>query len=561
MKKRGFTLTELIGVLTLLGVIFLIIIPVVDGIIKKGKQDLYNSAIDSIKLSLQDWFTEQNIILDEGENITITLSQLKQADFVDKQVTNPKTEELFPNDMLLNVMKENGLIVYNVQDDTGTNKDNFLDLPIIEIHDNLLDRVTLDSSNTSTYTDRGAMAKDKNGNALEVTTEVTPEFDITKKGVYLYTYTATSEGHTNKVIKTVLVKDTEAPMISFTNDIAIEITEINSYDFLADVTVTDNSGEVIVPTVETNFSTLEGIYTIKYIARDSSGNETIKLRKIQVGNICGVAPGTQFNFAYTGSVQSFVPECAGRYKLEVWGAQGGDGGPSNKGGKGGYSYGILNINDSTNLFIYVGGAGKGSSSTSASTTELKGGFNGGGSSYQTTGSRGSGGGSTDIRINQDSLYARVIVAGGGGGNLYHQGNSYKAGAGGGTTGGNGDVGIGATQVAAGTGYKDYTIGGFGYGGYRPSSNTSTVCGGGGGWYGGGSGNGAGGGSGWIYTASSFSTWQSGNASDASKWLLNSNYYLTDASTVAGNTSFTDPDGTTVTGHASNGYARITYLGN
>jgi hypothetical protein len=31
------------------------------------------------------------------------------------------------------------------------------------------------------------------------------------------------------------------------------------------------------------------------------------------------------------------------------------------------------------------------------------------------------------------------------------------------------------------------------------------------------------------------------------------------STIAGNTSFTDYDGTTVTGHAGNGYARITFV--
>lgn len=551
MKKRGFTLTELIGVLTLLGVIFLIIIPVVDGIIKKGKQDLYNSAIDSIKLSLQDWFTEQNIILDEGENITITLSQLKQADFVDKQVINPKTEELFPNDMLLNVTKENGLIVYNVQDDTGTNKDNFLDLPIIEIHDNLLDRVTLDSSNTSTYTDRGAMAKDKNGNALEVTTEVTPAFDITKKGVYLYTYTATSEGHTNKVIKTVLVKDTEAPMISFTNDIAIEITEVNSYDFLADVTVTDNSGEVIVPTVETNFSALEGIYTIKYIARDSSGNETIKLRKIQVGNICGIDVGTQFNFAYTGSVQSFVPECAGRYKLEVWGAQGG-GSISNSskiGGKGGYSIGTINLTDTGTLYIYVGGKGTDDPDTT-SKLSLSGGYNGGGAGRGWTGTSndgGGGGGASDIRFvngnwnNSSSLLSRVIVAGGGGG----ASDNGKGGAGGGTSGIAGSVSAGTQTSGSAFGYSADTT----YSG-------GEVGGGGGGWYGGNSGTaenhtGAGG-SGFVYTSVTTNL--------PTNYSVETKFQLADASTVAGNTSFTDPDGTTVTGHAGNGYARITYLG-
>lgn len=42
-----------------------------------------------------------------------------------------------------------------------------------------------------------------------------------------------------------------------------------------------------------------------------------------------------------------------------------------------------------------------------------------------------------------------------------------------------------------------------------------------------------GGSGWIYTEANFNTWKAGNPTDANKYLLNSSYYLTDASTTAG----------------------------
>jgi hypothetical protein len=40
-------------------------------------------------------------------------------------------------------------------------------------------------------------------------------------------------------------------------------------------------------------------------------------------------------------------------------------------------------------------------------------------------------------------------------------------------------------------------------------------------------------------------------------LLNSNYYLTSASTIAGNSSFISPTGSFETGHGGNGYIRIT----
>ena len=55
----------------------------------------------------------------------------------------------------------------------------------------------------------------------------------------------------------------------------------------------------------------------------------------------------------------------GSYKLEVWGAQGGDSAGNGsitdsrgKGGLGGYSTGIISLTKPTKFFIYVGGQGK-----------------------------------------------------------------------------------------------------------------------------------------------------------------------------------------------------------
>lgn len=77
-------------------------------------------------------------------------------------------------------------------------------------------------------------------------------------------------------------------------------------------------------------------------------------------------------------------------------------------------------------------------------------------------------------------------------------------------------------------------------------------GGGGGWYGGGSSQwrGGGGGSGYVLTASSHKP---------TGYLLGSEYYLSNAQTIAGNQSFPAPGGGTETGHSGNGYARITLV--
>jgi len=276
--------------------------------------------------------------------------------------------------------------------------------------------------------------------------------------------------------------------------------------------------------------------------------DTGYLNEIEINNIENSnSSNSVYDFEYTGDVQTLNITKTGRYKLEVWGAQGGYRTNVSNGGKGGYSTGIINLTSNTNLYVYVGGSGN--------TGGSSGGFNGGGrkSSYP------GGGGASDIRINDDSLYARVIVAGGGG----SDGATNKPGGfGGGLIGQSrtenyGSGATGGSQIESGT-YRAS----FGLGGAGNAINGGNPGAGGGGWYGGGGANpdgggdddrGGAGGSGYVYTATSASDYPAG-------CLLNSNYYLTDAETIAGNNSFKTPDGAYETGHYGNGYARITYLG-
>jgi len=242
------------------------------------------------------------------------------------------------------------------------------------------------------------------------------------------------------------------------------------------------------------------------------------------------------DFSYTGAAQK-VTLAPGTYKLETWGAQGGTGYSNSAGGKGGYSVGTITLTENTDVFVYVGG-NPGSAVT--------GGWNGGGSGNQNRSDNGGGGGGTDIRIGSTSLYSRVIVAGGGGGGCHAGSTGYGGGA---TAGGSYPGG----QTSAGSG------GSFGQGANILAASPYPTGGAGGGWYGGGgltngasSYSGNGGGSGYVYTASTAGSYPSG-------CTLNSSYYLSSAQTYAGNTSFVSPTGGNETGHAGNGYARITTI--
>lgn len=262
------------------------------------------------------------------------------------------------------------------------------------------------------------------------------------------------------------------------------------------------------------------------------------------------------NFPYTGSEQVYsIPFGYKSFTFEVWGAQGGNS-TMCEGGKGGYSVGTLSATSGiSSIYVYVGGQG---SCGPESRGLAAGGWNGGGSSWRGANPAAGGGGGTDIRINGNTFYHRIIVAGAGGGGG-ENGNLEHAGYGGGLEGGRGTGGYhnedGGSQTAAGFG------GDFGHG-------ANTRCdggGGGGGWYGGGTNKGTqtiptsddpddagggSGGSGYVYTSSTASNYPSG-------CQLNSSLYLTNAQTIAGNTSFTAVGGGNETGHSGNGHARIT----
>ncbi|MDR0591296.1 MAG: IPT/TIG domain-containing protein, partial [Candidatus Nomurabacteria bacterium] len=244
------------------------------------------------------------------------------------------------------------------------------------------------------------------------------------------------------------------------------------------------------------------------------------------------------NFNYTGGVQTFTASASGNYKLEVWGAQGGS--SSMAGGNGGYSVGTVTLSANQQVSVYVGGSGSDT------------GYNGG--AGMTSGARG--GGASDVRIGGVDLTNRIIVAGGGG----SYSSQASGGVGGGLNGGSDSSGnaTGGTQNSGGTFYLTST-GSFGNGG-----SLANGPGGGGGWYGGSGGCsntipqgcnatvGGGGGSGYVFTSTSDKTGYGAS-------MPNSSYYLANAQTIAGNTQFPATGGGTETGHAGNGYARITAL--
>jgi hypothetical protein len=212
------------------------------------------------------------------------------------------------------------------------------------------------------------------------------------------------------------------------------------------------------------------------------------------------------SFGYTGSVQEFVvPEGVTTLTLQTVGGQGGgsnscvggDNGPQDDGGLGGYARGKLAVNPGDIVHVYVGGQG-----LVGTDQAEEGGWNGGGDGGDWG---GGGGGASDVRLTLDDLNSRVVVAGGGGGGNTGCPEHGSGGSGGGLDGEDGDnggqaftPGGGGGQANGGAAGENGSAGDFGMGA-NPLGSSYHFAGGGGGWYGGGSAYaaGAGGGSSYI----------------------------------------------------------------
>ena len=105
-----------------------------------------------------------------------------------------------------------------------------------------------------------------------------------------------------------------------------------------------------------------------------------------------------YSFTSAGLTVWKVPY-TGKYKLEVWGAQGGNANSSRQpGGYGAYSVGVANLTGGQEIYIGVGGQGASNCGGACS-----GGYNGGGSAKYYSGTTAGGGGATHIAINNNEL--------------------------------------------------------------------------------------------------------------------------------------------------------------
>ena len=103
MKSRGFTLVELLAVITILALLGLLIVPVISNVLSDNKTKLYNVQINNIEEGAKSYVSEHIFSIDIpiGTSKGITLGKLKNFGYVADDIIDPLTKEEFSNDMII----------------------------------------------------------------------------------------------------------------------------------------------------------------------------------------------------------------------------------------------------------------------------------------------------------------------------------------------------------------------------------------------------------------------------------------------------------------------------
>jgi hypothetical protein len=155
--------------------------------------------------------------------------------------------------------------------------------PVITLNcDSLcIDNNTIRINVNDAYVEQGATALDNEGTSIAIS--ISGVIDTSKLGNYTINYSAVdTAGRSSEVNRTVIVADLLAPVITMIGD-AILTIEINSVYTELGATAEDNYDSSVIVTMNGIVDTKKvGEYVVTYSSKDSSNNQSILTRRINI---------------------------------------------------------------------------------------------------------------------------------------------------------------------------------------------------------------------------------------------------------------------------------------
>ena len=205
MKKKGFTLVELLAVIIILSLVLVIAVPSVNKYIKQSKEKAYDTQISTIIEAAQAYASANSGLLPRKEEfvVKITLGQLKSSGLIKEEVKNPNDDKYFDDALTIEIKKKGETYNYDIVESTITTRDGEKS-PKITLNGSPMVTYNLND----TYNDLGVSATDSDGNALTNIVIDKSNLVMSTEGIYQVKYTATdTKGISSTVYRNVYVSN------------------------------------------------------------------------------------------------------------------------------------------------------------------------------------------------------------------------------------------------------------------------------------------------------------------------------------------------------------------
>ncbi len=109
MKKRGFTLIELIGIVVIIGLILLVAVPTINNVIERSEENKKQEALNNIYMATENYlmanYDEYSSLDNIGASEYIYVMDLINQQYMDIDELNPNDDESFDSKDVVKVTR------------------------------------------------------------------------------------------------------------------------------------------------------------------------------------------------------------------------------------------------------------------------------------------------------------------------------------------------------------------------------------------------------------------------------------------------------------------------
>lgn len=119
MRKNGFTLIELIGIIVIIGLILLVAVPTINTVIERSEENRKQDALNNIYMAAENYlmanYDEYSILDNVGNSQYIYVMDLINEQYMDIDEVNPNDDEAFDGkDVVLVTRNEDNTFSYEL---------------------------------------------------------------------------------------------------------------------------------------------------------------------------------------------------------------------------------------------------------------------------------------------------------------------------------------------------------------------------------------------------------------------------------------------------------------